>query len=979
MPADGGSIGIPSLWVLWLFGVAYAFVIALVLQKLVMPIMPSLHAGHGLLNEDAITFHNMAMAMADRIHVSGWSEWRLITGSSYSANVGILAAIYAVFGGDPVWFLPLNAGFHALGALLVLRLGPCCIPGMGGWVAGGVAALLFLVFPSALVWYGQNHKDAFLIAGYLLLLFAFVRAMARPSFRAMLSDFVLLGAGAVLVATMRPHMLTVYTTAFAIVLLATAIWRLIRPSCNRSPEVWHGLLMLGVMLAVTLVISPVTPVISPVTPVTSPVTPVISPLSLEHPAVNLSSSATDAHWERTGLLPYVIEQKLEQVSLVRAHFIGSNRLRGAGSIIDGDISPANAWEMAAYLPRALWVGLFAPFPDTWLERPTVPRLVGVVETLIFYLIAPGVLILAWCKPSLSLFVCLGVSAVVLTVLSYTSPNIGTLHRIRYGPLFVFMLAGAGGWTLLLGKVGHLLGTIRSIPHNGKVGNFSVRKAPDAVPGDSVVGKRTVVVGAWVTLISMVGALGFLIRDLLLINRNGFGSALDSFYLAMMVPMLFVSILSIPLGDWLTGALQQMKERNSVQSLLSMTSTITLLALGFLCLVLFMAGGPIYRNFLPGGDIAQILMLLPLAISLLFFSGLVLVGNCILNSLDKQIPAAAAQLLVPLSAVAAILLAPEDRLIMMAMAGMVSGQLLHLLIVCALARHQGYHLFPSSIIRRDVGGLMLANYGRLVAAALLASLSIPINYWLAGQTGAGGVSTWTVGSKFVQMTTALGVALLSAVWVPYFGKLVTAGLHLRIRSEVYMSLVLVGWGGGLVALMVFGLAGPIAMTAVQDEMRVVQLTGVIQISVLQLPLLASGLMLIKLSAVSKVSWTLAGATLSGLVANIALGYAWVSVWGIFGIAAAWCIATLLTTTVILVGTRAQSGLGLDELISIVAGWLVIGAFAVAIYAKSLPVIAGVMLIGILVLIAQAKALKRGALRQNCDSVVTQSLGIHTDIR
>jgi hypothetical protein len=37
----GNSItGTPSFWLLWLFGYAYAVVIALVLQKLVMPIMP---------------------------------------------------------------------------------------------------------------------------------------------------------------------------------------------------------------------------------------------------------------------------------------------------------------------------------------------------------------------------------------------------------------------------------------------------------------------------------------------------------------------------------------------------------------------------------------------------------------------------------------------------------------------------------------------------------------------------------------------------------------------------------------------------------------------------------------------------------------------------------------------------------------------------------------------------------------------------
>jgi hypothetical protein len=134
--------------------------------------------------------------------------------------------------------------------------------------------------------------------------------------------------------------------------------------------------------------------------------------------------------------------------------------------------------------------------------------------------------------------------------------------------------------------------------------------------------------------------------------------------------------------------------------------------------------------------------------------------------------------------------------------------------------------------------------------------------------------------------------------------------------------------------------------------------VIQIGALHLPLLASGLMLLKLSAVSAVSWKVVAATLVGLVANVALGYTWLPVWGIFGIAAAWYIATLLTTTVIMFTTRAQSFLSWGELIGIVASWLVIGAFAVAIHVKSLSVTAGVILICVLVLVAQVKTLISG---------------------
>jgi O-antigen/teichoic acid export membrane protein len=254
--------------------------------------------------------------------------------------------------------------------------------------------------------------------------------------------------------------------------------------------------------------------------------------------------------------------------------------------------------------------------------------------------------------------------------------------------------------------------------------------------------------------------------------------------------------------------------------------------------------------------------------------------------------------------------------------------------------------------------MLSNYGWLVIAATMASLSIPINYWLAGQLGGGAVSIWAVGSKLVQMATVLGAAMLQAVWVPYFSKLARSGLHMRIRSEFYLSLIASSWGGGLLALLVFVFAGPIvmvAMPAVQDEMRVVALTGVIQIGGLQLPVLFSGLALLKLAAISEVSWKVVSATLIGLVANVVLGYKFMQIWGLYGIAAAWCLATLLVTMVILIATRARSFLGWADIFAIICSWMVIGAFALAIHFNSLAVTVAVILFGILMLVIQVKTL------------------------
>lgn len=929
------ALGLPPLWLLWLFGCVYAFVIALVLQKLVLPIMPSLHAGHGLMNQDAIVFHDIAVAMADRIHVLGWSEWRLIPGNGVTANVGILAAIYALIGVDPVWFIPLNASFHALGAVLVLQLGSLFYPGKAGLIAGCVTALLFLIFPSALVWYGQNHKDAFLIAGYLLILLAFVRALNRQSVREVLYDLLPMLLGCILIMTMRPHMLMVYQVAFAVVLLALVILKLIRTRCIKQSAIYNGVLIFCILFAATAV----------------------APKAnhfLEFHSKNSENPYTEGwHWVKTGWLPEIMDRKLEQVSEVRAHFIGAGKSVGAGSAVDTDVSPSNAYEVAVYLPRAFFVGLFAPFPNTWLDRPSVPRLLGAIETLVFYLMVPGILILSWRKPTLPLFVCLLVSGVVLTVLSYSSPNVGTLHRIRFGPLFVFMVAGICGWICLIQNA---ISNMSKGTTACDVSNLSDKKF--LISESRFSGLRTFGVGAIVTLLSTICVLGLLVRDILLINRSDFGVSLDSFYLAMMLPMLFVNILVLPLGDALTAALHRAKSHEGVQALVSATLSFSVLIFSGICFVLNMTSDQIYRLIVSNGDVSQAVSMVPIALLLLLFSGLVVSGNSLLNSLQKPILVAIAQLLVPFIAVGVILFAHESRLVLMAIVGMVVGQLINLFILIVLVYRQGFRLTLGSIKPILQEKAMLTNFAALFFVALLTSISTPLNYWLASHLGAGAISIWATGSKLVQIVTTLGVAILSSVWIPYFSKLLLAGMHNKIRREIYLFLLLGSWCGGFATLVFFEFVEPfiaVAMPAVKQDIWVRQLIGVIQIGSLQLPLLLVGLMLLKFSAVSETSWKAVLAGMVGLMVNIALGYFWLPIWGLLGLAGAGCVGSLLATLVLMITTRNQSFLGWGEIVNIVASWLVIGGIVMAIYLKNMSFAVGVGLVCIFVFFAQAKSL------------------------
>ena len=166
---------LPSSIVFLLF-FSYATAAALLFQKFLLPLVASAHHGQGLVEGDSAIFHAIAIDLAERIRQYGWSEWTVYPAYGATGNVALLAALYALFGEDPSLMVPVNAAIHALTGTLLLLLGRKLWPGRVGTLAGAIASVLYVVFPSALNWYGQIHKDGFAIAGAMLVLTAWVSA-----------------------------------------------------------------------------------------------------------------------------------------------------------------------------------------------------------------------------------------------------------------------------------------------------------------------------------------------------------------------------------------------------------------------------------------------------------------------------------------------------------------------------------------------------------------------------------------------------------------------------------------------------------------------------------------------------------------------------------------------------------------------------------------------------------------------------------
>jgi hypothetical protein len=535
-----------------LFG--YAALVAVLVQFVVLPyLFPAFHAGHGLLvGGDWIAFHRLAAETAAAIATQGWGAWALRPEGQ--APAGIAAAVYAVTVPEPWTMIPVNAALHAGAALVLLRLVLRFVP---DWRLALGAVLPFFLYPSALAWYTQNHKDSYFIAGFYLLLNAWVVLAGSDgwaSVRWRLVEAVGCAvAGAALVGLVRPHGVQVFQGLAAVATVGLSALYVARVARGAWP--WRQAAVVGAMAwGLVVGLTPFTlggvvdrppperpgppavldagarepaatgagrlgasesPVLMPVAwtwsragappsavaagvprsaaagphyRVEQPVgawalrgyavdvarlledRPAALALDWQLPpggegsegadfapgtasATQLADEMGTRRWQASGWLPAAVEARLYTMAEIRRGFL--EYYREAASNIDGDVAFTSAADFATYVPRALQIGLLAPFPAHWFERghieaTTLQRRVTGVEMVGVYLALAALPYAVWrWRRRAELWVLLGLCLGLVLVLAVVTPNVGSLHRARYGPLMALVALGLAGGTVAL--------------------------------------------------------------------------------------------------------------------------------------------------------------------------------------------------------------------------------------------------------------------------------------------------------------------------------------------------------------------------------------------------------------------------------------------------------------------------------------------------------------------------------------------------
>jgi len=399
---------------------------ALLIQLVLLPyFLPQLHAGHGMLvGGDSAGMHAAAAALAERIRSEGWSVWELRPASG-NAPTGIAAAIYVYLTPEPYMLVPLNALVHAAGGVVIYLI---AFGLSQNRLASVVSALPFLVFPSAASWYAQIHKDGIFALGMLLCALGWIQAFKRdiwgaaaPRYAALLMPIAL---GLLLVWVVRPHIM-VLMQVIAIVIAVFGV--------GMAVAWWRSGLLPGskaVTAAFVLVAIPVLMLL--VKPsdyrVESWKGDVVARESVMRymPTTCVVSRGDNAQADKLS----------GTVAAMRDFF--TSGYRNAKSNMDPDFVPGTVCNLLTYLPRALQIGFLAPFPNAWvadgsIAASTMMRRVVSAEMLAIY---AGLLFLPLAiwryrrKPEF--WFVLGFFTLLTLIHVYLIPNLGTLHRMRYG-------------------------------------------------------------------------------------------------------------------------------------------------------------------------------------------------------------------------------------------------------------------------------------------------------------------------------------------------------------------------------------------------------------------------------------------------------------------------------------------------------------------------------------------------------------------
>jgi hypothetical protein len=147
----------------------------------------------------------------------------------------------------------------------------------------------------------------------------------------------------------------------------------------------------------------------------------------------------------------IIDRVVRKLGSTREAF--ANGYPSAKSNIDLDIKFESMYDVIAYLPRAMQIGLFAPFPNQWFSESKsevggVMRIISSLEMIVGYLLFIGLLLnfgMNAYANQINLIIAYFIPLTLIVIAALVVCNVGTMYRMRYGSWQLLNGFGLMGW------------------------------------------------------------------------------------------------------------------------------------------------------------------------------------------------------------------------------------------------------------------------------------------------------------------------------------------------------------------------------------------------------------------------------------------------------------------------------------------------------------------------------------------------------
>ncbi len=488
-----------NLTKVWIIFFVYSTGISVLIQFLILPVfLPQFHMGHGLLDGGDWTFyHTKAVEFSNLIKEHGWSYWQLKPDGF--GLIGFVSLIYSFFGiFEPYVLIPFFSLLHSLGATCIVLLIEKLDFNRG---VSFFSAIPFLIFPSSLLWVSQILKDIFTINGSLIILLGltWILNISKSDnfsliFKKLLVVYLLILLGFILIWIVRPYFVEISLIFVLLSFVTINLFLIFKIFLKKNLSILNMLLILLTQFFLIISVNYLPQLKGKNIDVNSILKQVPSPVfneqqigfppSTKDQTIKIAKFVPDTNtkttikekkieeykdepkqeeveetniiefkdWYPSSYLPTRIDNEFKKLYYQRSYFYSIQH--GANSTFDFGTDLNSFKKLVKYVPRAIQVGLFSPFPSSWFAEHSsqlskLMHFITGMEMIFMYICFVGLAIslFIWKKKvEFWMFVCFSFYFTLIPI--YAIPNIGALVRYRYGAIMLLVAIGISAFLKL---------------------------------------------------------------------------------------------------------------------------------------------------------------------------------------------------------------------------------------------------------------------------------------------------------------------------------------------------------------------------------------------------------------------------------------------------------------------------------------------------------------------------------------------------